>query len=61
MSTVHIATLASDAQELTSIEHAILLSLLAKQHCILETEKEALNDLDKEVELVSRSSTTSNS
>ena len=48
-----VQTLATISQDLSSIEHAMLLSLMAKQHCILETAIEALNQLTVEVEAVS--------
>ena len=47
------AALASKAQSLSDIEHAMLLSLMAKQHCILETEDRSLEQLGEEVQTVS--------
>ena len=42
----------SKAQDLTDIELAILLSLVADQHCIIETEHSALNSLQDEISMV---------
>lgn len=39
-------------QELTDIELATLLCLIANQHCIIETEVEALDALQEELQLV---------
>lgn len=39
-------------EELTDLEIAILLSLVAKQHCIIDTEEDAIDDLEKELRLV---------
>lgn len=39
-------------QELTDLELAILISLVADQHCIIETEEECLNPVKQELELV---------
>ena len=41
-----------DVQELTDIELAILLCLVAGQHCIIETEEDALDNLQEELQLV---------
>ena len=42
-------------QGLTDVELAILLSLVAGQHCIIETEEEGLESLSEEAQLVSNS------
>ena len=47
-----LSTLASLAQDLSDVEHAILLSLMAKQHCIIETDDIALGALAEEIEAV---------
>lgn len=39
-------------QELTDLELALLLSLVAGEHCIIQTEEEALDPLEGELELV---------
>lgn len=39
-------------QELTDLELALLLSLVAGEHCIIQTEEEALDPLQEELELV---------
>ena len=39
-------------QECTDLELAILLSLVAGEHCIVQTEEEALDSLEDELELV---------
>lgn len=39
-------------QELTDLELALLLSLVAGEHCIIQTEEEALDPLEEELELV---------
>ena len=39
--------------ELTDLELAILLSLVADQHCLIETEHEALESTGEELQLVS--------
>ena len=39
-------------QELTDVELATLLCLVANQHCIIETEDEALDALQEELQLV---------
>lgn len=39
-------------QELTDLELALLLSLVAGEHCIIQTEEEALDLLGEELELV---------
>lgn len=40
-------------QELSDVELAMLLSLVAGQHCIIETEEEVLESLAEESQLVS--------
>ncbi|MCJ1256161.1 hypothetical protein MMC24_003981 [Lignoscripta atroalba] len=40
------------AQELTDIELATLLSLTANQHCIIQTEEDALDALQEELQLI---------
>lgn len=39
--------------ELTDLELAILLCLVASQHCLIETEREALESTGEELQLVS--------
>lgn len=39
-------------QELTDVELALLLSLIAQEHCLIQTEEEALSSLQQEVKLV---------
>lgn len=46
-------------EELTDLEIAILLSLVAKQHCIIDTEEDAIDDLEKELRLVCATSESS--
>jgi len=46
------STLAGKVQELTDIELALLLSLVAGQHCIIQTEDGVLGSLTKELQLV---------
>ena len=40
------------AQELTDLELAFLVSLVAGQHCLIEAKEEALDSLQKEIKLV---------
>ena len=40
------------AQLLTDVELALLLCLVANQHCIIETTEESLDNLEEEVQLV---------
>ena len=40
------------AQGLADVELAMLLSLVANQHCIIETEEESLEPLEQEIQLV---------
>ena len=49
-----IPTLSAKAQSLSDCEHALLLSLMAKKHCILETEAVCLDQLASETEAVNR-------
>ena len=44
--------IAAKVQELTDVELAILLCLVANQHCIIETEGDALDALQEELQLV---------
>ena len=39
-------------QNLTDLELALLLSLVAGEHCIIQTEDEALEPLQQELQLV---------
>ena len=39
-------------QDLTDLELAILLSLVAGEHCIIQTENSALESLEQELRLV---------
>ena len=39
-------------QEFTDIELAVLLSLIAKEHCLIRTEYQLLNSLQQELQLV---------
>jgi hypothetical protein len=45
--------IADKVQALSDIELAVLLCLITEQHCIIETEKEGIDDLDQEIRLVS--------
>lgn len=38
--------------DLTDLELAVLLCLVAREHCLIETERDALDDLEKELRLV---------
>ena len=42
----------SKVQDLTDVELALLLCLVANQHCIIETTEEALDKLEDEILLV---------
>ena len=46
--------IADKVQALSDVELAILLCLITEQHCIIETEKEAIDGLDNEIRLVCR-------
>lgn len=39
-------------EDLSDIEAVVLLSLVARQHCIIDTEREVLDDLENELILV---------
>ena len=45
-------SLAERVQELTDLELAVLLSLVASQHCIIQAEAEDLEALEQELRLV---------
>lgn len=45
-------TLLSKVQDLSDLELATLICLVAQEHCIIETEPDALDDLVRELELV---------
>lgn len=45
-------TATEKAQELSDVELAMLLSLVAKEHCIIQTEPEDLDALENEIKLV---------
>ena len=47
-----LSNIISKAQEMGDIELAVLLSLMASEHCMISTESGAKNDLIKEVESV---------
>ena len=49
---IEVPQLVERAQELTDVELAMLLSLIAGQHCIIRTEKEGLSSLEQEIQLV---------
>ena len=42
----------AQVQELTDIELALLICLIANEHCIIQTEKESLDALQDELQLV---------
>ena len=42
----------SRVQDLTDVELALLLCLVANQHCIVETTEEALEKMEDEIQLV---------
>ncbi len=44
--------------EFSDLELATLLCLIAKQHCVIKTEIEALDELEQELQLVSSSAST---
>lgn len=44
--------LADIARQLSDLEVAILLSLVAREHCLIETTSHCINDLAKELALV---------
>lgn len=45
-------------QTLSDLELAALLCLLSEEHCIIDTEPEALDDVVRELKLVSQESRT---
>lgn len=49
---MEVLGLVERVQELTDVELAMLLSLVAGQHCIIQTEREALSSLEQEIQLV---------
>ncbi len=49
---LEVSGLVERVQELTDIELAILLGFIAGQHCIIQTEREALGSLEQEIQLV---------
>ncbi len=53
---MHDMDLVERVQGLTDIELAVLLSLVAGQHCIVETEEESIKALAEELQLVSNAS-----
>ena len=52
------AGLVENIQDLTDLELAVLVSLLAGQHCLVETESEAVESAAQELQLVSNLSST---
>ncbi len=46
------SSLIGKIQQLTDLELALLVSLVAGQHCLIEAEDEALNQLQQEIQLV---------
>ena len=49
-----LSGLVERVQELTDLELAMLLSLLAGQHCIITAEQDDLDSLEQELDLVLR-------
>ena len=47
-----VSDLIERVQELTDVELAMLVSLIAGQHCVVQTENEAINSLEQEIQLV---------
>jgi hypothetical protein len=45
--------LAIKVQALSDLELAVLICLVADQHCIIEADEDLINDVEKELELVS--------
>lgn len=39
-------------QELTDLELALLLSLIAGEHCMIQTDEEILDSVEEEIQLV---------
>ena len=52
--TIDPSGLVERVQELTDLELAMLLSLLASQHCIITAEQDDLDSLEQELQLVLR-------
>ncbi len=50
--TIDPSRLVERVQELTDLELAMLLSLLAGQHCIISAEQDDLDSLEQELHLV---------
>jgi hypothetical protein len=48
------ATLLEKVHDLSDLELAALICLVAQEHCIIDTEPDALDDLVQELELVWR-------
>lgn len=44
--------IADKVQTLSETELAVLLCLITEQHCIIETEKDSIDDLEQELRLV---------
>ena len=44
--------IAIKVQSLSDLELAVLICLVADQHCIIETEKELINNVEAELRLV---------
>ena len=53
MEAMNKSRLLERVEELTDVELAMLLSLVANQHCIIKTDCDALDSLAEEVQLVS--------
>ena len=47
-----LADIADIAQQLSDLEVALLLCLVAREHCLIETTSHCINDLAKELALV---------
>lgn len=45
-------TIIDTVQELSDLELAVLICLVAQEHCIIDTEPDALEDLSQELQLV---------
>lgn len=56
MSNMLDTDLVERVQGLTDVELAVLLSLVASQHCIIETEQDTIEALAEELQLVSNAS-----
>lgn len=48
------SSLGTIAQRLSDLELAIFLSLVAREHCLVETTSEGISDLARELALVNR-------